>query len=308
MAGRLAGHQDAPGPGRARREPERGGTRPRPEARTQWRRVRGIVEETGQLRGSRVVGRSRGPGRAPVRVFRPGCRRPGGPARPGGARPSAGPARASGPSTARERRPRPGPGPGPGRLRPARGLRGPRQDGPPTGGRPGRSRPDRPRTTRPARLGRGRAAGGPARPRSLPPGSVPVAAQWSAGYGVIVDEGLVGDCDRLGRRACCTIHARTRPENMGCWMTRLSQRQVLAFHQDTPVPAEQPKESTPQIRVLNNPPPLGDRLPHTKRNRHRTQTPQSDSLNQTFTTVRETHFTPVSPAKECRWLGQLWSA
>mgnify|MGYP001646589199 CR=1 FL=1 len=171
------------------------------------------------------------------------------------------------------------------------------------------TRPDRPRTTRPARLGRGRAAGGPARPRSLPPGSVPVAAQWSAGYGgVIVDEGLVGDCDRLGRRACCTIHARTRPENMGCWMTRLSQRQVLTFHQDTPVPAEQPKESTPQIRVLNNPPPLGDRLPHTKRNRHRTQTPQSDSLNQTFTTVRETHFTPVSPAKECRWLGQLWSA
>ena len=55
-------------------------------------------------------------------------------------------------------------------------------------------------------------------------------------------------------------------------------------------------------------PPLSDRPPHTRRNRHRTQTPQSDSLNQTFTTVRETHFTPVSPAKECRWLGQLWSA
>ena len=33
-AGRLAGHQDAPGPGRARREPGRDGTRPRPEART----------------------------------------------------------------------------------------------------------------------------------------------------------------------------------------------------------------------------------------------------------------------------------
>ena len=34
MAGRLAGHQDVPGPGRARGEPERGGTRPRPEAGT----------------------------------------------------------------------------------------------------------------------------------------------------------------------------------------------------------------------------------------------------------------------------------
>ena len=33
-AGRLAGHQDAPGPGRTRREPGRDGTRPRPEART----------------------------------------------------------------------------------------------------------------------------------------------------------------------------------------------------------------------------------------------------------------------------------
>ncbi len=290
MAGRLAGHQDAPGPGRARREPERGGTRPRPEARTQWRRVRGIVEETGQLRGSRVVGRSRGPGRAPVRVFRPGCRRPGGPARPGGACPSAGPARASGPGTARERRPRSGSGAGPGRLRPARGPTGPERLG---------------------RLGSGAVA--PQVGRRGPDLFRLAQCRWPPSGprgtgGVIVDEGLVGDCDRLGRRACCTIHARTRPENMGCWMPRLSQRQVLAFHQDTPVPAEQPKESTPQIRVLNNPPPLGDRLPHTKRNRHRTQTPQSDSLNQTFTTVRETHFTPVSPAKECRWLGQLWSA
>ena len=34
MAGRVAGRQDAPGPGRARREPGRGGTRPRPEAGT----------------------------------------------------------------------------------------------------------------------------------------------------------------------------------------------------------------------------------------------------------------------------------
>ena len=34
MAGRVAGHQDAPGPGRARGEPGRDGTRPRPEART----------------------------------------------------------------------------------------------------------------------------------------------------------------------------------------------------------------------------------------------------------------------------------
>ena len=34
MAGRLAGHQDAPGPGRACGEPGRGGTRPRPEAGT----------------------------------------------------------------------------------------------------------------------------------------------------------------------------------------------------------------------------------------------------------------------------------
>ena len=235
------------------------------------------------------MGRSRGPGRAPVRVFRPGCRRPGGPARLGGACPSAGPARASGPGTARECRPRPGSGPGPGRLRPARGPTGPERLGQLGSGavapQVGRRGPDL------FRLAQCR----------WPPGG-------PRGTGVIVDEGLVGDCDRLGRRACCTIHARTRPENMGCWMTRLSQRQVLTFHQDTPVPAEQPKESTPQIRVLNNPPPLGDRLPHTKRNRHRTQTPQSDSLNQTFTTVRETHFTPVSPAKECRWLGQLWSA
>ena len=35
MAGRLAGHQDVLGPDRACGEPGRGGTRPRPEARTQ---------------------------------------------------------------------------------------------------------------------------------------------------------------------------------------------------------------------------------------------------------------------------------
>ena len=58
---------------------------------------------------------------------------------------------------------------------------------PPADGPAGRGL-TRPRTTRPARLGRGRAAGGPVRPRSLPPGSVPVAARWSAGYG--------GDCGR----------------------------------------------------------------------------------------------------------------
>ena len=37
MAGRLAGHQDVLGPGRACGESERGGTRPRPEAGTQGR-------------------------------------------------------------------------------------------------------------------------------------------------------------------------------------------------------------------------------------------------------------------------------
>ena len=35
MAGRVAGHQDVLGPDRPCGEPERGGTRPRPEARTQ---------------------------------------------------------------------------------------------------------------------------------------------------------------------------------------------------------------------------------------------------------------------------------
>ena len=35
MAGRVAGHQDVPGPDRARREPERGETHPRTEGRTQ---------------------------------------------------------------------------------------------------------------------------------------------------------------------------------------------------------------------------------------------------------------------------------
>ena len=274
----------------------------------QWRRVRGIVEETGQLRGFRVVGRSGGRAGHPYGSSGRGAGVLE--ARPGPVVPARVRARLVLPVPARHGSAVHDQGPGLvrvvcGRHEACEDLD--RTGRPPADGPAGRGL-TRPRTTRPARLGRGRAAGGPARPRSLPPGSVPVAARWSAGYGVIVDEGLVGDCDRLGRRACCTVHARTRPENMGCWMTRLSQRQVLAFHQDTPVPAEQPKESTPQIRVLNNPPPLGDRLPHTKRNRHRTQTPQSDSLNQTFTTVRETHFTPVSPAKECRWLGQLWSA
>ena len=37
--------------------------------------------------------------------------------------------------------------------------------------------------------------------------------------------------------------------------------------------------------------PLSDLPPHTQRNRHRTQTPQQDSLNQTFTTVRKTYST-----------------
>ena len=37
MTGRMAGHADVLGPDRARREPERGETHPRPERRTQGR-------------------------------------------------------------------------------------------------------------------------------------------------------------------------------------------------------------------------------------------------------------------------------
>ena len=196
----------------------------------------------GDCRGDRSAeglsrrGSIRGPGRAPVRVSGRGAgvleARPGPVvparvrARLGGACPSAGPARASGPGTARECRPRSGPGPGPGRMRPARGPTGPERLGQLGSGavapQVGRCGPDL------FRLAQCR----------WPPGG-------PRGTGVIVDEGLWEDYDRLGRRACCTIHARTRPENMGCWMTRVSQRQVLTFHQDTPVPAEQPKESTP---------------------------------------------------------------
>ena len=97
---------------------------------------------------------------------------------------------------------------------------------------------------------------------------------------IMADHGILPS---VGRTGICYDNAAAESFN-GTLKKELVNRKVYP----TRAHAIRDVTSWIELRYNHTRPPLSDRLPHTQRSRHRTQTPQPDSLNQTLTTVRET--------------------